>query len=109
MSSVLLYVARRALFHFLPVLVGMSMLVFGVIRLVPGDAAELMNERMTLEQREETRRLFGLDEPILVQYALWLGEVVRGNLGSRSGPGVRSSRRSRPCCRAPWSSGCWVR
>lgn len=90
MSSVLLYVARRALFHFLPVLVGMSMLVFGVIRLVPGDAAELMNERMTLEQREETRRLFGLDEPIPVQYALWLGEVVRGNLGVslRSGRAV---------------------
>ena len=66
------------------------MLVFGVIRLVPGDAAEMMNERMTLEQREETRRLFGLDEPIPVQYVLWLGEVVRGNLGVslRSGRAV---------------------
>lgn len=90
MSSVLLYAARRALLHFVPVLVGMSMLVFGVIRLVPGDAADLMNERMTLEQREETRRLFGLDEPLPVQYALWLGEVVQGNLGVslRSGRAV---------------------
>ena len=90
MRPVLLYAARRALLHFVPVLVGMSMLVFGVIRLVPGDAADLMNERMTLEQREETRRLFGLDEPLPVQYALWLGEVVQGNLGVslRSGRAV---------------------
>ena len=90
MRPVLLYAARRVLLHFVPVLVGMSMLVFGVIRLVPGDAADLMNERMTLEQREETRRLFGLDEPLPVQYALWLGEVVQGNLGVslRSGRAV---------------------
>ena len=90
MNSVLLYVARRALLHFVPVLVGMSMLVFGVIRLVPGDAADLMNVRMTLEQRAETRRLFGLEEPIPVQYAIWLGEVVQGNLGVslRSGRAV---------------------
>jgi len=89
-NSVLLYVARRALLHFVPVLVGMSMLVFGVIRLVPGDAADLMNVRMTLEQRAETRRLFGLEEPIPVQYAIWLGEVVQGNLGVslRSGRAV---------------------
>ena len=86
----LLYVARRALLHFVPVLVGMSMLVFGVIRLVPGDAADLMNDRMTIEQREETRRLFGLDQPLPVQYAIWLGEVVQGNLGVslRSGRAV---------------------
>ena len=73
------------------------MLVFGVIRLVPGDAAELMNERMSLEQREVTRRLFGLDEPIPVQYALWLGEVVQGTWGFRCGPGARSWTRSPPC------------
>ena len=86
----LLYVARRALLHFVPVLVGMSMLVFGVIRLVPGDAADLMHDRMTIEQREETRRLFGLDQPLPVQYAIWLGEVVQGNLGVslRSGRAV---------------------
>ena len=86
----LLYVARRALLHFVPVLVGMSMLVFCVIRLVPGDAADLMNDRMTIEQREETRRLFGLDQPIPVQYAIWLGEIVQGNLGVslRSGRAV---------------------
>ena len=90
MKSVLLYAGRRFLLQFLPVLVGMSVIVFGVIRLVPGDAAEMMNERMTLEQREETRRLFGLDEPIPVQYVFWLGEVVQGNLGTslRSGRDV---------------------
>ena len=90
MKSVLLYAGRRCLLQFIPVLVGMSMIVFGIIRLVPGDAAELMNERMSLEQREETRRLFGLDEPIPVQYVRWLGEVVQGNLGTslRSGRDV---------------------
>ena len=86
----LLYVVRRTLLHFLPVLLGMSVLVFGVVRLIPGDAADMMNERMTIEQREHTRRLFGLDAPLPVQYLRWLGAVVSGDLGAslRSGRDV---------------------
>ena len=81
------YLVRRVLIHFLPVLVLMSMLVFGVIRLVPGDAVDLLAERMTEEQRQITREVYGLDQPIPVQYAKWLGQVLQGNLGTslRSG------------------------
>ena len=85
--GVLSYVLRRLVFYFIPVLLGMSILVFGIIRLVPGDAVDLLAERMTPEQREITRELYGLDQPIPVQYIKWLGQVVRGNLGTslRSG------------------------
>ncbi len=81
------YLLRRLLFYFLPVFVLMSMLVFGVIRLVPGDAVDLLAERMTTEQREKTREMYGLDQPIPVQYVRWVEQVLQGNLGTslRSG------------------------
>ena len=86
-TSVLAYVLRRAVVYFVPVLIGMSLLVFGVIRLLPGDAVDLLAERMTNEQREITRRVYGLDQPIPVQYVKWLKQVATGNLGTslRSG------------------------
>ena len=84
------YLLRRLLIHFLPVLVLMSMLVFGVIRLVPGDAVDLLAARMTEDQRQITREVYGLDQPIPVQYVKWLGQVLQGNLGTslRSGKPV---------------------
>jgi len=81
MKSLLAYVLRRVVLYFLPVLVGISLLVFGVIRLIPGDAVEVMAERMTIEQQAATRALFGLDDPLPIQYARWVREVLSGNLG----------------------------
>ena len=85
--GVLSYVLHRVIFYFVPVLFGTSILVFGIIRLIPGDAVDLLAERMTVEQREITRERYGLDRPIAVQYVKWLGQMVRGNLGTslRSG------------------------
>ena len=53
-----------------------------MIYLIPGDPAiALLGADATPEQLARARTLMGLDRPLPVQYALWLGRVVRGNLG----------------------------
>jgi len=78
------YLAQR-LIAFLPTLLGISILVFLAIRLVPGDAivAMLGTEAgmLTQTQRDALEAYFGLDKPPLEQYVSWLGNVVQGNLG----------------------------
>lgn len=70
---------------FLPTLVGVSLLVFLAIRLVPGDAitATLGTEAgmLTDVQRAALERYYGLDRPAGEQYVYWIGEALRGNLG----------------------------
>ena len=66
----------------LPVLVGVSLLVFGVMRLAPGDPAAIMlGAQATRADVERLRRDLGLDRPVAVQYAQWMGRVLRGDLG----------------------------
>lgn len=78
------YIAQR-LIAFLPTLLGVSVLVFFAMRLIPGDAitAQLGTEAgmLTPTQRAALERYYGLDKPPLEQYFLWLGEVLQGNLG----------------------------
>lgn len=67
------------------VLVGVSMLTFLMIRLVPGDAVAIMlgaNAEVTPERMDEMRARLGLDQPIPVQYAQWLGAVLKGDFGT---------------------------
>ncbi len=71
---------------FIPTLFGISVLVFFVIRQIPGDAitARLGAEgagNLTPAQEAAYRAYFGLDKPLTQQYAEWIGEVLRGNLG----------------------------
>lgn len=78
------YVVRR-LVATIPVLVGISLLVFLLVRLIPGDVVDLLlgTEVDTGSARAaELRRLFGLDQPLHVQYLQWAGDVVRGDLGN---------------------------
>src|SRR5581483_5900078 len=64
------------------VLLGVSLLVFLVTRLTPGDPARVMlGPRATEPQLAALRHAYGLDRPIYVQYAYWLSHVVRGDLG----------------------------
>ena len=73
--------ARRILFA-LPVLLGVSLLVFGVMRLAPGDPAAIMlGAQATKEDVERLRRDLGLDRPVAVQYVQWMGRVLHGDLG----------------------------
>jgi peptide/nickel transport system permease protein len=78
------YLAKRLL-TFPLVMLGVSILVFVAIRLVPGDAitAMLGTEAglLTPAQRETLAAYFGIDQPILVQYGRWLLGVFRGDLG----------------------------
>jgi peptide/nickel transport system permease protein len=78
------YLSQRAI-AFIPTLLGVSILIFGAIRLVPGDAivAMLGTEAgmLTQTQRESLEVYFGLDKPPVEQYFNWLGGVVRGDLG----------------------------
>ena len=75
------YLAQRlALLVF--VLLGVTVLVFLVTRLTPGDPARvLLGPRATDDEVARLRTAYGLDQPIYFQYANWLTHVVRGDLG----------------------------
>jgi peptide/nickel transport system permease protein len=79
---VTLYLLRR-LVQLIPVLLLASLVVFSIIHLIPGDPVEVMlgEERYDRTQYEILRQKMGLDEPLYVQYAHWLGRVVQGDLG----------------------------
>lgn len=80
-SSLLLYVGRRALWT-LPTLLLVSLLVFVLMRLIPGDPALLiLGDGATPEQLAGLRAQYGLDQPLFQQFGIWLGQVVRGDLG----------------------------
>ena len=75
------YLARRLLL-LVPVLVGVSVVVFLVLHLSPGDPAEIMlGSQATQEDLARLRRELGLTEPLHVQYFHWVAHVVRGDLG----------------------------
>ncbi|HEU4371744.1 MAG TPA: ABC transporter permease [Methylomirabilota bacterium] len=75
------YLARRLLL-LVPVLAGVSIIVFMVLHLSPGDPVEIMlGTQATQEDRARLRADLGLDQPLHVQYVRWLGHVVRGDLG----------------------------
>ncbi|MBI2205992.1 MAG: ABC transporter permease [Candidatus Rokubacteria bacterium] len=81
------YILHRLLL-FVPSLLGASLLIFVLMRLVPGDIAEIIvyqagSESSTVQQKQvqEIRTELGLDRPVLVQYAAWLGNALRGDFG----------------------------
>lgn len=75
------YVVRRFL-AMIPVLFLVSVLVFGLIHIVPGDpAAVILGRDATPEQIAVLREELGLNDPVLVQYGRWLSGVFAGNLG----------------------------
>ena len=78
------YILRR-LALLVPVLFGVSVVVFTLVRLIPGDAALLaigVDQRTTPEQLALVRKSYGLDQPQPVQYLKWMGHVLRGELGT---------------------------
>jgi peptide/nickel transport system permease protein len=75
------YVVRRLLL-LVPVLLGVSVIIFMVLHLAPGDPAEIMlGSQATQADLERLRAELGLTEPLYVQYVHWLGLVARGDLG----------------------------
>jgi peptide/nickel transport system permease protein len=77
------YVLRR-LALLLPTIFGISVLVFALMRFLPGDVVSgMIGTEIILppEQRATLYRMFGLDAPIHIQYLRWLGGVARGDFG----------------------------
>lgn len=74
--------ALRRLLYAVPILLGVSLVVFSLIRLAPGDAADLLiPPEAPKEVAADFRAKFGLDQPLHVQYVKWVGQVLQGNLG----------------------------
>lgn len=87
----LAFILRRVAL-LVPVLFGVSLVVFILIHMIPGDAtlnAIGFNQRITAEQRAAIRKSYGLDDSQPVQYVKWMKHVLRGDLG-------RSLRTKRP-------------
>ena len=75
------YILRRVLMLF-PTLLGVSIIVFLMLHITPGDPAELMlGERATDAAIQEIREHLGLNKPLYVQYGLFIGRLLQGDLG----------------------------
>ncbi len=75
------YVIRRLILT-IPILLLVSIMVFSLLQLIPGDPATvILGQEATPEAKTALRRELGLDRPLVVQYFSWLGKVVRGDLG----------------------------
>jgi peptide/nickel transport system permease protein len=75
------FLARRLLAT-IPVLLIVAVLVFLMLRLTPGDpAAILAGDAANTEQIERIRESLGLNRPIVVQFGIWFGNVLSGDLG----------------------------
>lgn len=75
------YVAKRLLSVF-PVLLGLSVIVFLVMSMIPGDpATAILGAYATPENVERINRDLGLDKPLVQQYFIWIGNVLQGDFG----------------------------
>lgn len=78
----ILYILRRIL-AVIPVMVIVAIFVFLLLRLTPGDpAAILAGDNATPATLERIRESLGLTEPIHIQFATWVGQLLRGDLGT---------------------------
>lgn len=76
------YLARRII-ESIPVIIGVSILVFMLLHLIPGDpATAMLGERATPENVDALRERLGLNKPLYEQYLLWVGRMLRGDLGN---------------------------
>src|SRR5690625_2553659 len=75
------YIAQRIV-GLIPVLLGVTILVFAIMHLSPGDPAKIMlGPKATAESIEKLNKQLGLDEPVVKQYVTWVGNVVKGDWG----------------------------
>jgi ABC-type dipeptide/oligopeptide/nickel transport system permease component len=77
------YIAQRLL-HAVPVLIGISILTFLMLQLIPGDPVQVFagDKPLTPERAQELRHQYGLDRPIIVQYIDYASHALRGDLGA---------------------------
>lgn len=76
------YLIQRVLL-LLPTIIGVTLIVFILVRIVPGGiVSALLGQDATPEKAKELTHALGLDKPIPVQYALWIRDLLHGNLGT---------------------------
>jgi len=76
------YIARRII-EAIPVIFGVSVLVFMLLHLIPGDpVTAILGERATPENVEAMRERLGLNKPLYEQYFIWVGNILQGDLGN---------------------------
>src|SRR5438876_12302325 len=76
------YILRRLL-QIVPTVVMITLVVFVMMRSVPGDpVVALLGDAYTEEDAIKVRTEYGFDKPVLVQYAIWLGKLVQGDWGT---------------------------
>jgi peptide/nickel transport system permease protein len=83
-AGVRAYFLKRSL-SLIPTLVGVTILVFLMVRMIPGTVVDQIlgaEARATEETKAAMREFFGLDQPLHVQYAQWAGGLVQGDLGT---------------------------
>jgi ABC-type dipeptide/oligopeptide/nickel transport system permease component len=77
----LAYILRRILM-LIPVLVGVTVVSFSLLHMVPGDPAEVLGgQEASKEDIERIRKEYGLDQPLPLQYVRFVGNALRGDLG----------------------------
>lgn len=87
------FIVRRLLLM-IPVLLGLTVLLFAWIRALPGDpATAMLGDRVTPEAVQRINEQYGFDQPLLQQYFIYLGNLLTGDLGDsiRTGEAVTSS------------------
>ncbi len=83
MANIGTYMARRVLLV-VPLLVGLSLIMFVLVHLAPGDPVRAFISEQNTDPSfiGQARKNLGLDKPLPVQYAIYLGHLVRGDLGT---------------------------
>lgn len=75
------YILKR-LIYAIPVIIGLSVIVFGIMALIPGDPAlAILGSYATPENVERINRDLGLDRPLHEQYFVWVGNLLQGDFG----------------------------
>ncbi len=81
------YIARRMLLM-LPTILGATILIFGIMRILPGDVALMIlqaedpSAEVDQQAYAQLRQELGLNKPLTVQYVAWIGGILRGDLGN---------------------------
>ncbi len=74
------YILRRLLYS-IPIAFGVSVVVFSLVHLAPGDPLSAVTGDVDARLLAEMRAQFGYDKPLVIQYFIWLGNVATGDLG----------------------------
>lgn len=75
------YISKRLLIS-IPVIIGITILSFIIMKLSPGDPlANFINPSIDMADLEKSRQALGLNDPLYVQYFKWIGQVAKGNFG----------------------------